>query len=474
MKAIFVLLLFNMTFFTKAQVFFRLGERVDPLDYQKAKIAVLPIHKYVLASSFSLKPYAPTPLSQETYGNCTAWAVAYAARTILESVVLNRKDTALSRRNAFSPHFLYEQIKSFNDKTCDSGGNLYYGLNALLTKGVPKMSEFPMTCNMIYNDMDLVTAASNRIADFLRLDDAEIILNIKTALTNKKPVVCALTVTPMFQKLRGKELWSVTDKEIELKRLLDNHMLVSPGAGYHSVCIVGYDDAKEGGVLEIQNSWGSEWGASGYFIIRYSDFLKMYFKYSCFVMSVDPETKTAKPDETIFEGRLIFIRQGTKSPLPLQPKEVILQGQKISNFFSYRAFYRSSDEFSFLLSLNYPLYVYLIFFNTSKISADQLYPEVGKEEIYSNEHHIPQGTISFDPETPTDYLTFIFSKDKLDVEQIVRKIKNEKGGYEERLIHVLKGRQTIIDMRNLDNFQFALGENGRVLPITIEVIPSIK
>jgi hypothetical protein len=43
-----------------------------------------------LPRMFSLKQFSPLPGDQTDYGTCVAWASAYAARTISESVALNR------------------------------------------------------------------------------------------------------------------------------------------------------------------------------------------------------------------------------------------------------------------------------------------------------------------------------------------------------------------------------------------------
>ena len=40
-------------------------------------------------------------------------------------------------------------------------------------------------------------------------------------------------------------------------------------AGYHAVCVVGYDDS--GGCWIAKNSWGPNWGASGFFEILYGE-----------------------------------------------------------------------------------------------------------------------------------------------------------------------------------------------------------
>lgn len=56
-------------------------------------------------TSFSLKNYAPYPGNQGQYGTCTGWAVAYAARTMLEAQKNDWTDRTMITENSFSHHF---------------------------------------------------------------------------------------------------------------------------------------------------------------------------------------------------------------------------------------------------------------------------------------------------------------------------------------------------------------------------------
>jgi hypothetical protein len=64
-----------------------------------------------LPRSVSLKQYAPLPGDQADYGTCVAWASAYAARTISESVALDRKNQTETTQNVFSPVYVYRNIQ---------------------------------------------------------------------------------------------------------------------------------------------------------------------------------------------------------------------------------------------------------------------------------------------------------------------------------------------------------------------------
>ena len=55
--------------------------------------------------------------------------------------------------------------------------------------------------------------------------------------------------------------------------------------GNHAMCVIGYDDTKYGGAFEIMNSWGENWGNSGFIWVPYKTYsenagwaLELYMK----------------------------------------------------------------------------------------------------------------------------------------------------------------------------------------------------
>ena len=94
--------LFGQTFST--------GAILDPALYEQtdAKPVLLSRDYTAVPRSTTLKQYSPIPESQGNYGTCTGWAIAFAARTIAESIALNRTDQRQSSANVFSPYFVYK------------------------------------------------------------------------------------------------------------------------------------------------------------------------------------------------------------------------------------------------------------------------------------------------------------------------------------------------------------------------------
>jgi hypothetical protein len=97
------------------------GADLDPeIDNRLPQKAVQLSRGYTgLPASVSLKNYAPFPGDQGRYSSCTAWAAAFAARTMSESITVNRYDRTRTSGAVFSPAYLYRSIS--DDPLCLRG-----------------------------------------------------------------------------------------------------------------------------------------------------------------------------------------------------------------------------------------------------------------------------------------------------------------------------------------------------------------
>ncbi len=64
-----------------------------------------------------------------------------------------------------------------------------------------------------------------------------------------------------MQGVQGQEVWHTADEDYNMM-----------GFGGHAMCVIGYDDRKEGGAFQIMNSWGQDWGNNGVAWVLYKDF----------------------------------------------------------------------------------------------------------------------------------------------------------------------------------------------------------
>jgi C1A family cysteine protease len=82
------------------------------------------------------------------------------------------------------------------------------------------------------------------------------IYDIKKALMRGNPVVVELQVTSEFKNLKQ-------------TRVYDPKLGDKTAAGTQHLVVVGYDEERR--AFELQNSWGREWGNSGYIWVAYDD-----------------------------------------------------------------------------------------------------------------------------------------------------------------------------------------------------------
>lgn len=230
-----------------------------------------------LVSSYSLKEFAPPTGSQDTFGTCVGWATTYAAMTILENIQNQKAGVNMNASECYSPQLTYDLCKYSSDDDCSQGLYVANALNALKYIGAMRMSDYPIQCNnngqrfgiqRLYDDSAkreeivemMAKVKSVRLKGFIPLVGANIVDNVKYYLSRKMPVVIGAEMYSSLNDNRVSNVWTgVTDDY----------------SGGHAMCVIGYDDNKQGGAFEVMNSWGSDWADSGYIWIRYSDFAKV-------------------------------------------------------------------------------------------------------------------------------------------------------------------------------------------------------
>ena len=247
-----------------------------------------------IPQSASLKKYCPIPGDQGEFGTCTGWASAYAARTISWAVKNNLTDVQDITNQAFSPFFVYAQIKNKDDANCQNGAVTSKSVEVLKNVGAVFNTDVPNLCNQQVTPY-VKQAKAFAIKDFQRLTDWAGIRNkadfdnIKKALADKKPVLASIKCYDSFS---GK-IWNGDRDDL---------------LGGHAICIIGYDDRFDNGdgtfgAVEMMNSWGVTWGNGGFIHVKYDDLPKI-LKYAFSLY--DDILPVAPPEPPI--------------PLPIQPE----------------------------------------------------------------------------------------------------------------------------------------------------------
>jgi hypothetical protein len=365
-----------------------------------------------VSSKGGVKKYAPTPRSQGEYGTCAAWACGYAARTILEAKKLGITDKKEIDKHIFSYGFIYRITSS---KSNCWGAFTSDMVKNMQNTGLPKLSDYDIHCpqsdipQSVYN-----IAAKYKIKGYTRLWDEsnyktskQRIDAMKLSLSNGNPVVISMICPNSFFSPTG-GVWYPKEK-------------VSDGSthahGRHAMCVVSYDDDKEGGAFEVQNSWGSDWGSGGYVWIRYNDFAE--FVYQAFELhSFD----AVNPNNEVELGGSFRLVADNGQEMKAKP-------QSDGTYKLDRA-YRSGTRFRMYINNNEPAYVYA-FGADGTNKTFQIFPhkpEISPALTYKrNEVAIPSETnhVRMDKTVGTDYFCVLYSKEPLNIEDIQTAFKQQ-------------------------------------------------
>lgn len=281
------------------------GGVLDPKQFDKADVYEgLDVSKTDLPEYVSLLKFAPDRLNQGQQGSCVAWSSAYGARTVLEAVSTGVDPNKL----AFSPSFLYNQIKLDG---CQ-GSYIIRAMETMTKVGAVPFNDFPYDdkdCERQPNGQLINKASDFKMLGFTRLTTTEStkginIHAIKEHLAKDVPVVIGMMVGGSFmQEMSGKDIWHPTEDDYSMM-----------GFGGHALCVIGYDDRKEGGAFQIMNSWGKNWGNNGVAYVRYSDFKRFVQE----AYGINPAPKKGVADVQNLACSIGLVEAKTKRYIPLQ------------------------------------------------------------------------------------------------------------------------------------------------------------
>jgi hypothetical protein len=377
-----------------------------------------------LPVSFSLKQYAPLPGDQNDYGTCVAWASAYAARTISESVALNRLNQTETTQNVFSPVYVYKSIRP-DDPECIQGAQIYSALDLMKNSGAVRMLDIERVRD--FTRVDLSYYSDSRrypIAGYVTLFSREdrqkpalVTRAVKKSLTEGKPVIIGMNTPDSF--LEAKDVWLPRE---------------NPGIYYggHAMCVVGYDDNKSGGAFEILNSWGRKWGNGGYIWVPYQVFIDFVMEGYEIIENISTFS-----DTVIFDG---FVQVETMGRQGAEQAALALSPEGI-----YRTLqtYTEGDQFRFIVGARESAYVYAFSFSQPSgesrfFSPVLLFPNTGVSPLlnYSDSTVSLPGegmAFSFDAESGTEFLAVLYSKQALDIQNIMRRFVSIEGSIGMRL-----------------------------------------
>ncbi|GHT82851.1 hypothetical protein FACS1894137_02570 [Spirochaetia bacterium] len=391
-------LLFSQTFPTGAILD---AARYDSLPRKAVQVsrAYTAIPKMV-----SLKSYAPDPGNQGSYGTCVGWSSAYAARTMLESLVLDRNDRRRTTEEVFSPIFIYKSASG--DPTGQEGMVISDALDFMRNEGAVKRLNREQSLD--FKEINLSMYSGSRrypIAGYATLyqshggigtGDLERIKMVKKSLAERKPVIIGMNTPPSF-KCYGQNVWQPHENAAQFY-------------SGHAMCVVGYDDAQYGGAFEVQNSWGEDWGNSGYIWIPYEVFSR--FAYHAYEIIEN----LAAYQTVEFAGTVQIELDNNDQGMPVHFRD---------GYYQTTSAYPSGTEFRYLLGNTKPAYVYAFAADEATANTTQIFPPEGSN--VSPVLDYTENLVAFPGEriwvrmdnTPgTDYLVVLYAKQELDLRAI--------------------------------------------------------
>lgn len=231
-----------------------------------------------LPQKIDLKPYCPAVRHQGRLTSCVGWALGYGALTIQRAIQHGCTDTRVITHNASSAMFIFNQIQKDEQ---GRGSKLTDAVAFLETQGDCLARHFDSDVNDAQKlpDSTLLDAAQTfTIAGFTELfspkdPDTTKVQRVKQALAQGRPVTIGMAILRNFMMLQNALYW--------WPDLGD-----TTPAGGHAIVVIGYDEKRQ--AFQLMNSWGKEWGRSGFIWVKYEVFAK-YAKYGCILHLTDKQ-----------------------------------------------------------------------------------------------------------------------------------------------------------------------------------------
>ncbi len=551
MKLPKLVLLFTVccTFYatTFAQRKFAMGEVIDMALISKTpqKVRVSERSFRGLPASYSLEQYCPTPGDQGQFGTCTAWANGYGLATILYASTHNLTDKALINKYAFSPTFLYEQIKDSKDYNCQFGSSIISALLTLIDKGDATLRTTPYKCGATITETAKNEAVNYKIADASFLfaakgyskDDAylkskeDAIDLTKKALTEGSPISVSFTLPQSFLDIKS-AVWNPDSRESSVDTAWKHNK--------HAMCVIGYDDNKAGGAFQVLNSWGADWADKGKIWIKYDDFVG-WCNYAIQAFA-SPYTKV--PDEKKEEPKPVPPAPDPKpvpvpdpkpvpppvpNPKPVPPpvpdpkptpppapdpkptpapvvvaglsgsiefklnsgddmpvnrissRNLVVEEEKSAKedlvAYTMMNSYTSGTKFRFYMNIDKEAYIYAFATDLSgKINKILPFDDMTSTHVGSNTVvAFPSDTkiIKLDENKGIDYLLILYSKEKLNMDDMMNTMGNKQGGLSSKIIAALGNKLIKKEDIKYTGTQvgFEVKDNvaGTVVPLMVEI-----
>jgi C1A family cysteine protease len=404
---------------------FSLGANLDQDVYDRAQVFEPVSYGYSgqggLPSSVSLERYAPRRRHQGRQGSCVGWASAYGARTILQAQTSGQSANSVT----FSPAYLYNQIAL----TGCQGAYMLDAMKAMQQNGALPFEQFrydERTCSNEPSSNQKQNGAQYRIKGYDRLtlganNYKTDIMGMKQHLAQGYPVVIGMMVGGSFMSnMVGRDTWQPSQRDYGMR-----------GYSGHAMCVIGYDDNKNGGSFQIMNSWGEDWGNDGIAWVRYRDF--EHFNKEAY--GIYPMASQQDKSRLAVEFGLLDVNS----------ENIIGLFKREGNIFRTLKPIKKGDKFKVLVANSIECYVY-VFGQETDGSSYVLFPYTEKHSAYcgiTGTRLFPRDySMTADDIGNQDYIAVVVSKKELDFNQLNSRISRSNAStYAAKLEQALGSEQ---------------------------------
>lgn len=425
------------------------------------------VFKGAMPAAFSLRDLLPPIGDQGDEGTCVGWSAAYYMRTAMEAAKqrLGSQPARISSI-AFSPGWLYGQIKTGAENGCAEGVFLEDALEVMKNKGTAFLACAPASCDAGTEECD-EKAVNFKIGDYATLFNpndagftaAQRINAIKTALIEgKNAILIGMLIPPSFID-EIKPHWRAAPGEN-----MDNTI------GAHALAVVGYDDNLNGGSFLLVNSWGKEWGASGYIWANYTDLIQ--FVKNAYQIYPEPLTKP-QPQTVTLKGTVDFFH-GTHA------MAVQAAGQAGMLTYNLTRPYPSGTRFKMNINNSALSYVYILA-SDQQNRVSGLFPyqpgNVATSAVVPANSTVlmPSADASFtlDEVKGEDYFVIFISQHELQLQGIADKVRNAPGSITEKAYAALG--ESFIPVKSISHtpgkisYEVKGDAKGTIVPIVVKI-----
>ena len=410
----------------------------------------------------SLEKYCPTPGDQGEHGTCVAFANGYGIATLLYAKTHEITDQSTIDKYVFSPSYLYEIIKDSTDINCQFGSDPIMAVLTLINMGTPFIRTVPYNCEVSFSTDAVAEALKYTIKDASVLfapgeyakTSGEMIDMTRKAILEGSPVSGGFHLPESFFKITT-DVWTSDPNEVD-KDWKHNG---------HAMAVVGFDDNKNGGAFRILNSWGTAWADQGYVWMRYDD----YARYCILGLQVfgnpftpDPEEKivpipepqpqpepSPQPDAiTMSLSGSIEFKLNTGEDMPVNKissrnlmveEDIVIKEDLVA--YTMMNSYTSGTRFRFYMTIDNEAYIYAFATDlTGKINRILPFDDLTSTHVGSNSIvAFPSDTkiIKMDENKGTDYLLILYSKEPLNMNEMLAEMNKTKGGLSAKIMAAL-------------------------------------